>query len=130
MTRTGPADELGRRERQIMDIVHRLGSASVANVLKALPDPPTYSSVRSMLGLLEQKGYLTHEAKGLRYIYRPTVSRVTARRAALRHLVRTFFDGSVPEAAASLLELSDARLSLADAKRLAQLIDKAQAEGR
>jgi predicted transcriptional regulator len=130
MAKTGPADELGRRERQIMDIIHRLGSASVANVLKALPDPPTYSSVRSMLGLLEQKGYLTHEANGLRYIYRPTVSRVTARRTALRHLVRTFFDGSVPQAAASLLELSDARLSPADAKRLAELIGKARAEGR
>jgi BlaI family transcriptional regulator, penicillinase repressor len=130
MKKTGAADELGRRERQIMDVIHRLGSASVANVLNALPDPPTYSSVRSMLGLLEQKGYLTHEANGLRYIYRPTVSRVTARRTALRHLVRTFFDGSVPEAAASLLEMSDARLSAADAKRLAELIGKARAEGR
>jgi BlaI family transcriptional regulator, penicillinase repressor len=130
MAKTEPAGEFGRRERQIMDIIHRLGRASVADVLKALPDPPTYSSVRSMLGLLEQKGYLTHEANGLRYIYRPTVSRATARRTALRHLVRTFFDGSVPEAAASLLELSDARLSPADKKRLAELIGKAQEEGR
>jgi predicted transcriptional regulator len=130
MAKTEPADELGRRERQIMDIIHRLGSASVADVRKALPDPPTYSSVRSMLGLLEQKNHLTHEANGLRYIYRSTMSRATARRTALRHLVRTFFDGSVPEAAASLLELSDARLSPADVKRLAELIGKARAEGR
>jgi BlaI family transcriptional regulator, penicillinase repressor len=130
MAKTDPADELGRRERQIMDIIHRLGSASVADVRKDLPDPPTYSSVRSMLGLLEQKGYLTHEANGLRYIYRPTVSPATARRTALRHLVRTFFGGSVPEAAASLLELSDARLSSADATRLADLVGKARSGGR
>lgn len=130
MAKTNPADDLGRRERQIMDIIHRLGSASVADVRKALPDPPTYSSVRSMLGLLEQKGHLVHEARGLRYIYRPTVSRATARRMALRHLVRTFFDGSVPDAAAGLLELSGARLSPGDAKRLAVLIAKADAEGR
>jgi len=130
MAKTGPADEFGRRERQIMDIVHRFGSASVAEVRGALPDPPTYSSVRSMLGLLEQKGYLAHEARGLRYVYRATVSRAVARRSALRHLVRTFFDGSAPEAAASLLELSDTKLSPGDAARLAKLIDKARSEGR
>ena len=130
MAKGAPVEELGRRERQIMDVVHRLGSASVAEVRRALPDPPTYSSVRGMLGLLEQKGHLTHEARGIRYVYRPTVSRAAARRSALRHLVRTFFDGSAPEAAASLLELSETTLSSADAKRLAEIIARARAEGR
>jgi BlaI family penicillinase repressor len=130
MAKTGPADDLGRRERQLMDVLHRLGRASVSEVRRALPDPPTYSSVRSMLGLLEHKGYLTHEAHGIRYVYRPTTSRAAARRSALRHLVHTFFNGSAPEAAATLLELSDTRLSATDAARLAELIAKARSEGR
>jgi predicted transcriptional regulator len=123
-------DELGRRERQIMDIVHRLGRAAVADVRKALPDPPTYSAVRGMLRLLEDKGHLTHDANGLRYIYTPTVSRTAARRSALRHLVHTFFAGSATNAAASLLEWSDTKLSPADARRLANIIAKSKSEGR
>ena len=123
-------DTLGRRERQIMDVVHRLGSASVADVRAALPDPPTYSAVRAMLKLLEGKGHLTHQADGLRYVYSATMSRAAARKLALRHLVRTFFGGSASEAAASLLEMSDMPLSDADAARLAAIIRNAKSEGR
>jgi predicted transcriptional regulator len=130
MAKANQPDTLGRRERQIMDIVHRLGSASVADVRAALPDPPTYSAVRGMLKLLEDKGHLTHEADGLRYVYTATVSRLAARRAALRHVVRTFFGGSASEAAASLLEMSDRPLSEADAARLAAIIRSAKSEGR
>jgi len=130
MTRADIPDKLGRRERQIMDVIHRLGRASVGDVRNALADPPTYSAVRGMLGLLEEKGHLTHEADGLRYIYRPTLSPAAARRSALQHLVRTFFAGSASDAAASLLELSDVKLSRADAKRLAEIIAKSKSEGR
>jgi predicted transcriptional regulator len=130
LAKARPADELGRRERQIMDVIHRLGSVSVAEVRAALPDPPTYSAVRGMLCLLENKGHLTHAAHGLRYIYKPTVSRTAARRSALRHLIQTFFAGSASDAAASLLELSETKLSPADATRLAEIIGKAKSEGR
>ena len=130
MAKPTQPDTLGRRERQIMDIVHRLGSASVADVRAALPDPPTYSAVRGMLKLLEDKGHLTHQADGPRYVYGATVSRAAARKVALRHLVRTFFGGSASEAAASLLEMSDTPLSAADAARLSGLIRDSKAEGR
>ena len=121
---------LGRRERQIMDVVFRLGKASVTNVRNELPDPPTYSAVRGMLRLLEQKGYLTHEGDGLRYLYTATVKPTQARKTALRHVVKTFFGGSAAEAAASLLELSDGELSSEEVARLTRLIAKAKTEGR
>lgn len=125
-----PQLKLGRRERQIMDAVFRLGRASVAEVRAALPDPPSYSAVRGMLGLLEEKGYLRHEQEGLRYIYLPTANRRKARAAALRHVVKTFFEGSPEQAVAALLEMSDARLSAGDRQRLAELIARAKREGR
>jgi predicted transcriptional regulator len=130
VAKTKASDPLGRRERQIMDVVYRLGSASVADVRDALPDPPTYSAVRGMLKLLEDKGHVTHQADGLKYLYSATVSRNAARRSALKHIVRTFFGGSASEAAASLLEMSDAPLSEADASRLAAVIRKSKIEGR
>ncbi len=119
---------LARRERQIMDIVYRQGQATAAEVLGALPDPPTYSAVRSLLRILEDKGHLCHERRGARYVYRPTVAREQARRYAFRQLVQTFFDGSPGDAAAALLD--DARLSRHDVHRLTGLIDKAKKEGR
>jgi predicted transcriptional regulator len=130
MTKANDANTLGRRERQIMDAIHRSGRASVSDVRKALHDPPTYSSVRGMLRLLEGKGHLRHEVDGLKYMYSATVSRTTARRFALRHLVHTFFGGSASEAAASLLEMSDAPLTNADVARLAAIIREAKREGR
>ena len=120
---------LGPRERQIMDAVYRLGRASVAEVRGELPDPPSYSAVRTILGILEEKGLLKHEQEGLRYIYRPTVTRGAARQSALRHLVHTFFDGAPEQAAAALLAMSDG-LTSEDVKRLTALIDGAKAEGR
>jgi predicted transcriptional regulator len=130
MAKANQPDTLGRRERQIMDVVHRLESASVADVRAALPDPPTYSAVRGMLKLLEDKGHLTHQADGLRYVYTATVSRTAARKVALRHLVRTFFGGSASDAAASLLEMSETPLPQADADRLAAIIRASKAQGR
>ena len=122
--------QLGRRERQIMDAVFRLGRASVADVRRELPDPPSYSAVRAMLGFLEDKGLLRHEQDGLRYVYRPTVARGTAQQSALKHLVRTFFNDSPERAVAALLEMSDVKLTARDVRRLARLIDKAKSEGR
>lgn len=124
------ANALGRRERQIMDVIHRQGRVSVGDVRKALADPPTYSAVRGMLRLLEDKGHIRHEVEGLKYMYSATVSRTAAQRFALRHLVQTFFGGSASEAAASLLEMSDAPLTNEDAERLAAIIQDAKREGR
>src|SRR5947209_13573191 len=106
----GDAKDLGARERQIMDAVYRLGRATVSQVLAELRDPPSYSSVRGMLRLLEDKGLLRHEQDGLKYVYLPTVRPEKARESALRHVVRTFFNGSAPAAAAALLELDDPSL--------------------
>src|SRR3954465_4562183 len=104
MSPTGSMD-LGRRERQIMDAVYRLGRATAADVLGDLPDPPSYSAVRGMLRLLEDKGHLRHEQDGPRYVYLPTTERDEARRSALAHLLRTFFDNSRESAMAALLDL-------------------------
>lgn len=122
--------ELGRRERQIMDVVFRLGKASVSEVLQELPDPPSYSAVRGMLRLLEEKGHLRHEQDGLRYLYTPTAGQAQAQTSALQHMVRTFFGGSATAAAATLLELPDANLTASDVARLQKLIKQAKSEGR
>src|ERR671925_464450 len=97
------AEALSRRERQIMDIIYARGQATAAEVTAALPDPPSYSAVRALLRILEQKGHLRHEQDGPRYVFLPTVPRDRARRSAMRHLVRTFFDGSTEDAVAALL---------------------------
>ena len=125
-----PTSALSRRERQIMDLLFQRGKASVAEVLEGMPDPPSYSAVRAMLRVLEEKGHLQHEQDGPRYVYKPTVTRERARRSALRHLVRTFFNGSTGEAVAALLDMSDAKMSDAEVGRLARLIDQAKTEGR
>ena len=121
--------QLGRRERQIMDVIYRRGHASVTEVLADLPDPPTYSAVRGMLRLLEEKGYVCHEQQGLKYVYRPADDTRQVRDNALRHMVKTFFGGSPEEAVAALLEM-DTKLSAKDKQYLSQLIKKAQQEGR
>jgi predicted transcriptional regulator len=125
-----PGSELGRRERQIMDILFRLGRATVAEVLRELPDPPTYSAVRGMLRLLEDKGFITHEREGLRYVYLPAGDTSQARRSALRHLVNTFFGGSGESAVAALLDLPETKLSAGERQRLLAMIRKAGQEGR
>jgi predicted transcriptional regulator len=122
--------DLGRRERQIVEVVYRLGRASVNDVLENLPDPPSYSSVRAMLRILESKGHLKHEQDGPRYVYLPTIRRDAASRSALHHLVRTFFGGSTSRAVAALLENRDARLSDLEVERLSKLIQKTRKQGR
>ena len=124
-----PAD-LGRRERQILDAVYRLGRASVADVRAELPDPPSYSAVRGMLNLLEEKGHVRHEADGLRYVYLPVVDALEARRSAMAHVVRTFFGGSPAEAASALFDLPDSKLSRRELAELSRLVKHAAREGR
>ena len=124
------ATQLSRRERQIMDVIYRLGRATAAEVLDELPDPPSYSAVRAMLRVLEDKGHLRHEQDGPRYVFLPTVNRERARQSALRHLVSTFFDGSAEQAVAALLDLKDGKLSDAELDRLSALIEHAKREGR
>jgi predicted transcriptional regulator len=123
-------DPLSRRERQIMDVVYRLGRATAAEVQEALPDPPSYSAVRALLRILEQKGHLRHEQDGPRYVFLPTLPRDKAQRSALKQLVQTFFGGSTAQAVAALLGAPDAKLTDQDLDRLSHLIDKAREEGR
>lgn len=125
-----PILDLGRRERQIMDAVYRLGRASVAEVRDALPDPPGYSAVRAMLGRLEGKGYLTHEEDGPRYVYVPTLPREEARESVLARMVRTFFDGSAAKAAAAMLDLEATRLTESELDELAERIERARKRGQ
>jgi len=122
--------QLSRRERQIMDVIYQLGEASGQDVLEHLPDPPSYSAVRALLRILEEKGHVRHRRDGARYVYAPTVPRDRARVSALRQLVSTFFDGSAGAAAAALLDLSRDDLSDADLAELQNLVDRARKEGR
>ena len=122
--------DLSRRERQIMDSVYRRGKATAAEVMADLPEAPSYSAVRTMLRLLEEKGHLQHELDGPRYVYLPTVARENARVDALKHLVSTFFNGSAEQAMAALLEISDSNLSDDQLSRLQQMIEDARSEGR
>jgi predicted transcriptional regulator len=115
-----PASALGKRERQIMDILYRHGRVTAAQVLAELPDAPTYSTVRGMLRYLEEKGLVRHEQDGPRYVYLPTQPKVEVRASALSHVVRTFFDGSVTTAVAALLEAKP--LSKQEHDRLTRLL--------
>lgn len=125
-----PHVHLSRRERQIMDVVYRLGQASAADVLENMPDPPGYSAVRTMLRLLEEKGFLRHDQDGPRYVYLPTLSRDKARQSALTQLVQTFFDNSTEQTVAALLDMSKSKMSAEELERLSELIEKARKEGR
>jgi BlaI family penicillinase repressor len=117
---------LSRRERQIMDILYKSGRASASEIHAAMPDAPTYSAVRAKLRVLEEKGHIRHEEESLRYVYSPVVGRDTARRSALRHMVSTFFEGSVEDAVVALLDLPSANLSKTDLDRISQLIAEAK----
>jgi predicted transcriptional regulator len=119
---------LSRRERQIMDIIHRLGKATATEVMEALPDPPSYSAVRALLRMMEDKGYLRHETDGAKYVYLPTLAREKARQSALKQMVQTFFDGSTEQAVAALL--SKSKLKQDELDRLSVLIEQARKEGR
>ena len=129
MTRT-PEKHLSRRERQIMDALYVSGRATAQEVLDALPDPPSYSAVRALLRVLEDKGHVRHEQDGPRYVFVPVVARETARRSALRRVLETVFDGSTEQAVAALLDLKPGKLDAAELDRLVKLIEKARKEGR
>ena len=124
-----PHLDLSRRERQIVDILYAQGHATAAEVQAALPEPPSYSAVRAMLRILEEKGHVRHEQDGPRYVYLPTVARGNAQRSAMRHMLQTFFDGSAEQAISALLDDSSAKLSSAELDRLARMIDTARKSG-
>jgi predicted transcriptional regulator len=122
--------QLGRREREILEIVFRLEEASVGQVMEQMAEPPAYDSVRTMLRLLERKGFVKHRQDGTKYVYRPTQSRTAARKSALAHLMKTFFENSVADTMAAALDLKSDDLSEEELARLQTLIDKARREGR
>ena len=121
--------DLSRRERQILDILYQSGRASAAEVQTALPDPPSYSAVRALLRILEEKGHVRHQQDGPRYVYAPTLPHNNAQRSALRHILQTFFNGSAEQAISALLDDQSTRLSSAELERLAGLIDYARKSG-
>lgn len=125
-----PQQKLSRRERQIMDVLYRRGSATAAEILGEMPDAPSNSAVRAMLRVLEEKGHVRHKAEDLRYVYKPVVPREKARKSAIAHLIQTFFDGSAEQAVAALLDESAKDLKPEDLDRLTALIEKAKKEGR
>ncbi len=124
------SSQLGRREREILDIVFRLEEASVGNVMEQMADPPAYDSVRTMLRLLERKGFVKHRQDGTKYVYRPTQSRSTASKSALSHLMATFFQNSVADTMAAVFDLKSDDLSDEELAKLQTLIHKARREGR
>ncbi|MGD0655883.1 MAG: BlaI/MecI/CopY family transcriptional regulator [Thermoguttaceae bacterium] len=130
MVKKKSQQNLGRRERQIMEAIFELGEASVAEVLARLGDPPSYSAVRTMIRHLEGKGYLRHRRAGMKYIYRSTEPKDSVSRSALKHLIKTFFDGSASNTVAAILDVSSENLSEADFNRIQRLIGEARKEGR
>ena len=122
--------QFSRREREVMDIIHELGTATSAQIRSCMAEPPTDAAVRSVLRILVRKGHLGSRQDGVRYVYSPSVPTSRARRSAMRHVVRTFFGGSVESAVATLLDLDDADLTMEERTRLRALIDRASREGR
>jgi len=126
MPKRPPTEDLSRRERQVMEILHRRGESTVAEILQALPDPPTYSAVRSILRILGEKGLIAHKEDGPRYVYFPAKPTEKAREDVLEHVVTTYFAGSTEQAMTALLRLSDTNLSEADIERLRDTIRHAR----
>lgn len=123
-------DRLSRRERQIMELIYAAGQATATEVLEKLPDPPSYSTVRALLRILETKGHLRHVVDGTRYVFLPTIAPERARRSAMQSLLQTFFEGSPEKAVAALLDVSRSELSEEDLDRISRLIENAREEGR
>ena len=121
--------KLTRREREIMDVLHKSGRATAHEVLASMAEPPSYSAVRAQLRLLEEKGHVRHVEVGARYVFMPVVGRTEARRSALAHVVKTFFGGSIEQAVATLVD-SRSKLSKDELDRLGRIIDQAKKEGR
>jgi predicted transcriptional regulator len=130
MSAKRPDALLTKRERQIMDALYRLGRATAAEIMGAVPRAPGNSTVRTQLRVLEAKGHVKHEEQGLRYVYMPTVPRHSARKSALKHLVDTFFDGSSGKAVAALLGGEASRLTDEDLERIDELLKTARSEPR
>jgi len=125
-----PLEKLSRRERQIMEILYREGEGKVSEVKSAMSDPPSYSAVRALLGVLVDKGLLKFRRDGRAYVYSPTISAKTARESALKHMVQTFFGGSVSGVVASLVNSGDLTLSEEELKKLEELVEKSRKKGR
>ncbi len=128
ISKTKADSDLSRRERQMMDILFARGRATGQEIQEGLPDKPNYSSVRTILRVLERKGYVRHVEEGLRYVYEPTVPRETASRSALQRIIRTFFDGSAKEAVAALLDPSAFDLTEEELRELGRIIERAKKE--
>ena len=121
---------LSRRERQILDILIERGKASAMEVRAAMADAPSYSAVRTLLRVLEDKGHVKHKAEGLRYVYLPTVGREKAKRTAVKHMLKTYFNGSPEQIVAALLDVSSTQLTREELDRMAQMIEEAKREGK
>ena len=124
------SDGHSRREREIMAALYKLGRATAAQILEEMPDPPSYTAIRTLLTILEKKGHVRHESDGPRYVYEPKVARGEMGRRAMGSLLKTFYDNSVSDAVAAMLSQDDAAVSPAELERLAKLIAKARKEGR
>ena len=127
---TGETNALSRRERQVMDILHRRGGATVAEIMADLPDPPTYSAVRSVLRILGEKDLIKHKEDGPRYVYYPATDTERAREDMLAHVVSTYFAGSPEQAVTALLRMSDVEIPDAEIERLRNTIRRARESGR
>jgi len=130
MTKKSPTDDLSRRERQVMEILHRRGESTVAEIMEELPDPPTYSAVRSILRILSEKQLIQYKEDGPRYVYFPAAPTEEARDEVLEHVVRTYFGGSAEQAVTALLRISDADISESEVQRLRDKIRRARLSGR
>lgn len=120
---------LSKRERQIMEVIYRNKSATAQEVMDEMPDPPGYSTVRSLLTILEEKGFLNHERRGRRYVYSPTIPHSSAMRSTLQNILRTYFNNSVEDAVSALIEIHGKHLNDDDYDRLIERIEKAKMEG-
>jgi BlaI family penicillinase repressor len=124
------AGGLSRRERQILEILYQRGKAAASEVREAMQDAPSYSAVRTLLGVLEEKGHVKHRAEGLRYVYTPVIGREKAKRTAVKHLLDTYFNGSPEQIVAALLDVSSTELTREELDRMTEMIEKAKREGK
>jgi BlaI family penicillinase repressor len=123
-------NHVSRRERQILDVLYARGKATAAEIQAAIPDSPSYSAIRALLRILEEKGHIRHESDGPRYVFLPSVGKTKARKNAIRHMLETFFDNSAGDAVAALLDASSAKLKPEELDRLEALIEKARKENK
>jgi BlaI family penicillinase repressor len=121
---------LSRRERQILEILYQRGKAAASEVREAMDDAPSYSAVRTLLGVLEEKGHIKHRAEGLKYVYTPVIGREKAKRTAVKHLLETYFNGSPEQIVAALLDVSSTELTREELDRMTEMIEKAKREGK